>query len=164
MGAHFIIGDALHMRSRMARKPQYLTLARVLDADARLAEWAARHRDEQALTRLVRTHLPRSIGERIRVTDARNGVLELAASAGAIAAAVRQRAPDLRTALAHDGHRFAEVRVRVQVCGAALVAERAPKRQWDSRDASPLFELADRLPAGPLKEALRRWSRRGRGR
>ena len=148
----------------MARKPQHLTLARVLDSDARLAEWAARHRDEQALTRLVRAHLPRSIGERVRVTDARSGVLELAASAGAIAAALRQRAPDLRNALALDGHRFAEVRVRVQVSGSALVPERVPKRQWDSRDASPLFELADRLPGGPLKDALRRWSRRGRGR
>jgi len=148
----------------MVRKPQHLTLSRVLDSDAQLAEWTARHREEAALTRLVRTHLPRSIGERVRVTDARNGVLELGAGAGAIAAALRQRVPDLRNALARDGHPFAEVRVRVQVSGAALAAERAPKRQWDSRDAAPLFELADRLPGGPLKDALRRWSRRGRGR
>ena len=148
----------------MTRKPQHQTFARVLDSDARLAEWTARHREEAALTRLVRTHLPRSIGERIRVTDARDGVLEIAASAGAIAAAVRQRVPDLRGALARDGHPFAEVRVRVHVSGASIAGEPAAKRQWDSHDASPLFELADRLPGGPLKEALRRWSRRGRGR
>jgi hypothetical protein len=37
-------------------------------------------------------------------------------------------------------------------------------RAWDSSAASPLFDLADRLPEGPLQQALRRWSRRARGR
>ena len=136
----------------------------MLDSDARFAEWTARHREEAALTRLVRRHLPRPIGERIHVTDARAGTLELAASAGAIAAALRQRAPDLRTALARDGWNFTEVRVRVQVAGFAYAEPKAPKRQWDSSAASALFDLADRLPGGPLQEALRRWSRRARGR
>lgn len=148
----------------MNRKPQLHPLARVLDADPRLAEWTARHRDEAALTRLVRRHLPRSIGERVRVTDTRNGVLELAASAGAIAAAVRQRVPDLRGALARDGHAFTEVRVRVQVGGATLSGEKTPRPAFDSRDAGPLFDLAERLPDGPLRDALRHWSRRARGR
>jgi len=148
----------------MTHKPQHQTLARVLDADERIAQWTARHREETALTRLVRRHLPRSIGERVQVCDARGGILELAAGAGAIAAAVRQRAPGLRTALAHDGHAFAEVRVRVQVAGATRARERGAQRQWDSTDAAPLFDLAERLPGGPLKDALHRWSRRARGR
>lgn len=148
----------------MTRKLQQHTLAHVLDSDERIAQWSERHRAETALTRLVRRHLPRSIGERVHVCDSRDGVLELAAGAGAIAAAVRQRAPALRTALAADGYPFGDVRVRVQVAGSTLAGERAAKRQWDSADASPLFDLADRLPDGALKDALHRWSRRARGR
>lgn len=148
----------------MTPKSQHRTLARVFDADATLAQWSARHREEAALTRLVRRHLPRPIAERVHVSNAGDGVLELAASAGAIAAAVRQRAPDLRSALARDGRHFVEVRVRVQVAGSAIAREIVPKQRRDSSGASPLFELADRLPGGPLKDALRRWSRRARGR
>jgi hypothetical protein len=148
----------------MIRKAPHQPLARVLASDAQLAQWTARHREEEALTRMVRKHLPRPIGERVRVCDARHGVLELAASAGAIAAALRQRAPDLRAALAREGHPFAEVRIRVQVAGAMAPPANAAKRAWDSRDAAPLFDLADRLPAGPLVQALRQWSRRARGR
>jgi hypothetical protein len=150
--------------AHVTRKTPHQTLARVLDADATIAAWTARQREEAALTGLVRRLLPRPIAERVRVTDARNGVLELAATAGAIAAAVRQRAPDLRAALARDGHAFAEVRVRVQVAGSAIAKEKPPVRAWDSRAATPLFDLADRLCDGPLQQALRRWSRRARGR
>lgn len=148
----------------MTRKPQHQTLARVLDSDATLAQWAARHREEAALTWLVRRHLPRPIAERVHVSNAGNGVLELAASGGAIAAALRQRAPDLRSALVRDGRHFAEVRVRVQVTGSAIARETPPRQRRDSSGASPLFDLADRLPDGPLQDALRRWSRRARGR
>jgi len=112
----------------------------------------------------VRKHLPRPIGQRIRVCDTSNGVLELAASAGAIAAAVRQRASDLRAALGREGHPFAEVRVRVRIAGSAIPVANLPTRILDSRAAAPLFDLAERLPAGPLQQALRRWSRRARGR
>ena len=140
------------------------TLARVFDADPRLAQWRARHEQEAALTRLVRRHLPRPLAERVRVADARDGVLEIAAGAGAIAAALRQRAPDLRERLARDGYAFAEIRIRVQVTGAAGGMPGAPKRSWNSAEAAPLFALADRLSEGPLKAALARWSRRARGR
>jgi hypothetical protein len=157
-------GRLSHRGPPLSRPPSHRPLARVLASDARFAEWTARHRDEVALTRLVRKHLPRPIGERVHVADSRNGTLELAASAGAIAAALRQRAPDLRAALARDGCDFTEVRVRVQVAGTTRTEQKAPKRQWDSSAASALFDLADRLPGGPLQEALRRWSRRARGR
>ncbi|HSC24186.1 MAG TPA: DciA family protein [Casimicrobiaceae bacterium] len=148
----------------MTRKPPHQPLARVLEMDADLARWTARYREEVALTSLVRSHLPRALGERVRVSDARNQVLELAAGAGAIAAALRQRAPELRAALAHDGHPFAEIRVRVDVAGSTVASPAAQRPPWDSRAAAPLFDLADRLPAGPLQHAIRRWSRRARGR
>ena len=100
----------------------------------------------------------------MRVTEARGGVLEIAAGAGAIAATLRQRVPGLQVALARDGWDFTEIRVRVQVAGVTAATAKPQSRQWDSRDATPLFELADRLPDGPLKDALAQWSRRARGR
>lgn len=139
-------------------------LARVLDSESQFAEWTARRRHEFALTRLVRAQLPRPIADRVQVTDARDGVLELAAAAGAIAATLRQRAPDLRVALAREGFDFVEVHVRVQVSGQPPPPRRTTTRQWDSAAAAPLFKLADRLAGGPLKDALGRWSRRARGR
>ena len=158
------MAHAVADRRSLSRRAPHRPLAGVLASDAQLAAWTARHHDEAALTRLVRKHLPRAIGERVCVCDTRNGVLELAAGAGAIAAALRQRAPDLRAALAREGRVFADVRIRVQVAGSTLPKPVGHRRTWDSREAAPLFDLADRLPAGPLQQALRQWSRRARGR
>ena len=146
------------------RSPNHRTLAGVLQSEPDLAGWAARHRREAELTLLVRKHLPRPIAERIRVTGSRDGVLELAAGSGAIAAALRQRAPDLRRSLARDGRDFDEIRVRVQVGTIPDTRDKTSQHRWDSRQAAPLFALADRLPDGPLKAAIARWSRRARGR
>jgi hypothetical protein len=148
----------------MNRSPNHRTLAGVLQSEPELAGWTARHRREAELTLLVRKHLPRPIAERIRVTGAREGVLELAAGSGAIAAALRQRTPDLQRSLARDGRDFTEVRVRVQVGAISNGRDKTSKHQWDSQEAAPLFALADRLPDGPLKAAIARWSRRARGR
>src|SRR5512137_2766756 len=97
----------------MARSPQ--PLCRILDADSLIAGWDARRRREEALTRLVRRHLPRPLADRIRVADATGQELQLAAEAGAVAAIVRQRTPDLVAAMQRDGWQFTGIRVRVQV-------------------------------------------------
>ncbi len=148
----------------MNRSPNHRTRAGVLQSEPDLAGWTARRRREAELTLLVRKHLPRPIAERVRVTGTREGVLELAAGSGAIAAALRQRAPDLRLSLARDGCDFTEIRVRVQVGPNPDARDKTTKHQWDSREAAPLFALADRLADGPLKAAIVRWSRRARGR
>ena len=137
---------------------------RVLESDARLRTWIERHQREAALTKSLTKHLPRPIADRVRVTDTRGGVLELAATAGAIAAVLRQRAPDLRASLSRNGWDFTEIRVRVQVGRQANPAQKIETRQWDSASASPLFDLAEQLREGPLRSALARWSRRARGR
>ena len=160
---HFIMADRAQFRPSM-KLPRHRTIAGVLASDAHFAEWTQRHRRETALTLLLRKHLPRPVAERIRVTEARGGVLEIAAGGSAIAATLRQRVPALRAALARDGWDFTEIRVRVQVAGMGVADGKSPPRQWDSGDATPLFDLADRLPDGPLKSALARWSRRARGR
>ena len=139
-------------------------IARVLQSDAQLKAWTERYQREAALTQLLAAHLPRPIADRVHVADTSNGVLELAAGAGAIATALRQRSPDLLAALSRSGWDFTEIRVRVQVAGRTSPAQKIERRQWDSANAAPLFDLAPTLPEGPLKAAIARWARRARGR
>lgn len=143
---------------------RHQALSSVFQNDPTIAEWATRRRHEQRVTLLVRKCLPRSIGERVRVRDARGDALEILATAGAIAAAVRHRLPEVRAALAREGLAFHEIRVRVVVATFPSMPETQRPRPWDARAAAALFELGDRLPPGPLKDALRQWSRRARGR
>jgi len=163
-GMMFNAGLLRHFRGFPQLAVRHRSIARVLDSESAFASWTERARREAALTRLVRKHLPRPLAERVRVAGTEAGVLELAASGGAIAAALRQRVPGLQAALARGGCDFAEVRVRVQVVAHASPEPKPKSRQWDSASAAPLFDLADRLPSGPLKSALSRWSRRARGR
>jgi hypothetical protein len=64
----------------VARLPQ--PLSRILDADPAIAGWDARRRRDDALGAVVRRHLPRPLAERVRVTDAGGGQLDLAVDPG----------------------------------------------------------------------------------
>lgn len=145
------------------KSPKPLPLARVFETDPRIAAWTTRLKSEVALTTIVRRQLPRALAERVRVTGAREGLLELAVAAGAVAATVRQRSPDLAAALRREGWDFTEIRIRVQVRGEPAPERKIVARQMDSEAAS-LFGLAATLRPGPLRSALDRWSRRARGR
>jgi hypothetical protein len=133
---------------------------RILAADATLAAWARRRGDEEALTRIVRQLLPRPLAPRIRVADARNGQLDLAADAGAVAAIVRQRGADLLTALRREGWEFTGIRVRVQVRTDAAPIRKPLANPMDRSLLQPLSALARELPDGPLKAALEHFLRR----
>ena len=142
----------------MVRSPQ--PLQRILRSDATLAAWASRRDREEALAQIIRRHLPRPLALRIRVAEERNGQLELAADAGAIAAVVRQRSAELLTALKREGWQFTGIRVRVQV-RTDLVPDRKPLAYpLDRSSLRPLSALARTLPPGPLKTALDRFLRR----
>ena len=142
----------------MARSPQ--PLSKVIATDAKLAAWQARRAREEALTGLVRRHLPRQLGDRMRASAAGQGQLELVASAGAVAAALRQRLPDLLATLQREGLDCSGIRVRVQVGRTRDVAPKALRNQIDKTAAAPLASLAADLPPGPLKAALARLLRR----
>jgi hypothetical protein len=144
--------------------PRPLPLAQVLERDATLAEWSRRHRLEARLTAAIRAHLPRPVAPQVRVAAAASQCLELAAGAGAVAAVLRQRAPDLLAALRREGWDFTEIRVRVQVIQMAEQPVKSTGNQRDATGARPLFDLAERLTEGPLRRSLSRWSRRARGR
>lgn len=142
----------------MAQSPQ--SLERIIAADATLAGWQARRAREEALTALVRRHLPRQLGDRVRAAQLESGEVELRVAAGAVAAALRQRGPDLMAALLLDGWQCAGIRVRVQVAASAPIEPKTPRKPIDKMDLAPLTGLAKSLPAGPLKSALTRFLRR----
>ncbi len=143
----------------MKRAPR--ALRTVIAADATLAGWQARRAREERLTRAVRTHLPRQLGERVQIRETEAGAMELVTTAGAIAAAVRQRLPDLRMALQREGFEPGELRVRVQVgAGAPAPAAKAPPRHIDREAVAPLAGLAKSLPPGPLRDAIAKLLRR----
>jgi len=145
-------------------KPAPLWLAHVLDRDPQLHAWKARYERERIVTDSIRRQLPRPLAERMRVAETRAGALDLVAATGAIAAALRQRTPELLATLQREGHDFTEIRVRVQVGKGADPPAKVAPRQWDSGSAQPLFRLGDALSPGPLKASIARWSRRARGR
>src|SRR5687768_15259685 len=96
-----------------SRRPQ--PLSNILAADAQLATWQARRIREEALTAVVRRHLPRQLGERVRAVAAGSGSIELRTTAGAVAAALRQRLPDVIAAMQREGVDCSGIRIRVQV-------------------------------------------------
>jgi hypothetical protein len=142
----------------MVRSPQ--PFRRILTSDETLAAWAARRSDEEALTGIVRRLLPRPLATRIRVADARDGQLELAADAGAVAAIVRQRSAELLTTLRREGWEFTGIRVRVQVRTDWVPNRKPLANPLDRASLQPLSTLARELPAGPLKAALEHFLRR----
>jgi hypothetical protein len=84
----------------------------------------------------------------------------LGAEAGAIAAVVKQRSPNLVAALQREGFEFTGIRVRVQVRVDPESPDKVIAKQVDRSSLSPLARLARELPAGPLKAALGRFLRR----
>jgi hypothetical protein len=148
----------------LSKPTGFSTLARVLDSDAKIAQWRRRQAQEAMVTAKLRRHLPRALGDLVIVSDARDGLLELAVATGAIATSIRQRGPDLLRALSREGLDFTELRIRVQVRRIAGKSPQPLLRQWDSTQAAPLYALSERLPPGPLRSALARWARRARGR
>ena len=141
----------------MVRSPQ--PFKRILSADATLAAWTERREREEALTAVVRRHLPRPLALRIRVADAHDGQLELAADAGAVAAIVRQRNVELLAALKHAGWEFTAIRVRVQVRTDSEPKRKPLANPLDRMSLQPLATLARSLPQGALKAALDRFLR-----
>ena len=116
---------------------------------------------ESRLTTAVRRMLPRALADRVRVAQAEPPTLKLAVPAGAVAAVVRQRLPDLLAGLRREGLHFTQIEVRVQVGVTPGVTLKPHKNQSSRINPGPLRALASDLPAGALREAILRLARRG---
>ena len=145
----------------MAKPNSLQPLARILTTDTLLASWHDRMRREALLTTAVRRLLPRALADRVRVAEVAPPVLHLAVAAGAVAAVVRQRTPDILAGLRREGLDFTEIRVRVQVKAEAPLPSKPVKNQKNRVDSAHLRQLAATLPPGPLKAAVERLVRRG---
>jgi hypothetical protein len=145
----------------MAKNLPTKPLSGILANDALIAQWHDRMRLESRLTAAVRRELPRALADRVRVAEAAPPALTLAVAAGAIAAVVRQRSPDLLAGLRREGWNFTELRVRVQVKPAGSEPVKVKPIQRVKVDSAPLRALAQSLPHGPLRAAVERLVRRG---
>jgi hypothetical protein len=131
-------------------------LQQIFKGESTFDDLLQRHRREAALQDRVQRALPPALAKHVAVIDARSAELELGAASGAAAALLRQRAPELKTALAREGYEFTGIRVRVQ---ARLAREDPPKsatKQLDSASAATIMTLAADLGESPLAHALRR--------
>jgi len=136
-------------------------LSRILAVDAQIGVWHERMEREFRLTTAVRRLLPRALADRVRVAEAVTPILKLAVPAGAVAAVVRQRSPDLLAGLRREGLHFTELEVRVQVGNAPLPAGKPHANQVPRLNPAPLRTLAARLGPGPLRDAVERLARKG---
>ena len=115
---------------------------------------------ESRLTAAVRREVPRALAERVRVAQAEPPLLILAVPSGAVAAALRQRSPEILAGLRREGINFTELRVQVQLGQAPGAAPKVAPGQRVRINAAPLRALAAELPEGPLKAAIERLARR----
>jgi len=129
-------------------------LALIVTEDATLAAWHARLQRENLLTAIVRRHLPRALADRVRVAETGLGTLTLVVAAGAVAAVIRQRTPDLLNGLRREGWDFTELRLRVQVGVAGRKQDQPLSIHRTRFDSAPLHRLARSLSDGPLKRAV----------
>jgi hypothetical protein len=135
-------------------------LARILATDTQIAAWHDRMQRESRLTTAVRRLLPRALADRVRVAEATPQALALAVAAGAVAAVVRQRTPDILAGLRREGWDFTELRVRVQVRREPPLPPRTSPKQRAKVELTSFKQLAATLPEGPLRAAIERLTRR----
>lgn len=147
--------------SRVVKPNTPRPLSRILAVDAQIGAWHERMERESRLTATVRRLLPRALADRVRVAEAATPAVTLAVPAGAVAAVVRQRSPDLLAGLRREGWNFTELRVRVQVGTTVPSQAKHDMNQINKVNPGPLRELARELPAGPLRDAVQRLARRG---
>jgi len=144
----------------MAKPNPLQPLARILATDAQIAAWHDRMQREFRLTTAVRRLLPRALADRVRVADAAEQALTLAVAAGAVAAVVRQRTPDLLAGLRREGWDFTELRVRVQVRSEPPLPAKILRNPRSKVELTAFKQLAATLPEGPLRAAIERFTRR----
>ena len=131
-------------------------LHQILKGESTFDDLLQRHRHEGALQERVQRALPPALAKHVAVIDSRSSDLELGAASGAAAALLRQRAPELKAALAREGFEFTGIRVRVQARLARELARNIPQKQLHKVPTVTLLALAAEIGESPLAEALRR--------
>ena len=134
-------------------------LQQIMTGESVMAELLKRRQHENALEARIKRALPSSLATCISVADSRAPELALAATSGAAAALLRQRAPDLLRVLLADGWEFTGIRVRVQARQKASSQVNFVKKQLDAATAARLIATARAVGDSPLANALMRLAR-----
>lgn len=134
-------------------------LGRIFEADAKLAAWNDRRRQDAALLAALRRQLPRTVADQIAVAGTEGNTLTVAVPSGALASVLRQKTPELAAGLQREGWQFSRIRIRTQPRSMPMSWDKKLYRQWDSESRRPLDRLCSQLSEGPLKAALARFLR-----
>jgi hypothetical protein len=108
----------------------------------------------QALQQLYRQLVPATLGQGSHVLQLAQQILLVAADNSAVAAKLRQLAPDLVQQMQNNGYEITGIRVRVQVAAPALAAPTPV--ELSASGQQQLLNLAEELPESSLRNALQR--------
>ena len=129
-----------------------------LDASPELHQLADRAKQLRALQRHYEQVAPPSLARASHVVHLEQNLLLLAADNGAVAAKLRQLAPELARLFKDKGHEVTVIQVRVQVTVPPTKRSATPAL-LSATGRQTLDDLAGILPDSPLKSALQRLAR-----
>jgi hypothetical protein len=124
-------------------------------ASPELRQLSNKARQLLALQRHYEQIAPASLMRCSRILQLEQKILTLAANNGAVAAKLRQLAPELTKMLQNKGCEITGIQVKVQVTLPAAECTPAPP-MLSATGRKRLIELAVELPDSPLKSALQR--------
>ena len=107
------------------------------------------------LERCYKQIIPPSLGRASRVMQLEQQTLTISADNGAVAAKLRQLAPQLTQLFQDGGHEVTGIQVRVQVALSPQIYRSSPATV-SATGRQRLADLAEKLPDSPLKNALQR--------
>jgi len=136
-----------------------LRLNSYLDASPELHRLADKAEHLRALQRHYEQLAPPALARASHVVYLERNILLLAADNGAVAAKLRQLAPELTRLFKDKGHEVTGIQVRVQVTLPPTKRNTLPTSLSDTGRKN-LNDLAGKLPDSPLKSALQRLARR----
>lgn len=124
-----------------------------------MRDWARKSRKLTALDRLFRETIPPSLARASRIIGVEGHVIKIGADNSAIAAKLRQLAPQILLRLQEANAEVTGILVKVQV-GQPAPEQRRARPALSKAGRQELTELASNLPNSPLKNALLRLTRR----
>lgn len=116
----------------------------------------------QSLTELQRQFarvVPPHFAQSSQILGLKNGTLTVAMSSGALAAKLRQLAPEVVEKLQNQGCEVIGIRVKVQVSYTPFKAKPTPRLLTGTAQRE-LLQLSQKLGDTPLKQALERFAQK----
>jgi hypothetical protein len=114
----------------------------------------------QKLGHIYAAAAPEHLGKASRVANYKSGTILIHADNGAVAVKLRQMAPSLASEFVKKGVECSGVQVKVQALEIAHHSQGASGHPLPAGASRSLSELADSMPASPLRDAIRTFLKR----